>query len=217
MYRNSEMEKTDKKTNILNAAEALFASQGFEGTSTRQIANEAGANMSMINYYFGSKEGVFMEIMSNRIKAFSQALTSIEAEDLNQLEKLMMVIDQYTRRVLNNIAFHKMMHRELSLSQRPEMYDRLKQAMSGNLMIIERIINEGIAQGKFRPVDVRMVIASIMGTITNVVTSPSKVTAGSRLDIKISADREIITERLITHLKDLTSTYLTPKNDTEHL
>lgn len=205
------MEKTDKRTRILNAAEKLFASQGFEGTSTRQIATEAGANMSMINYYFGSKEGVFMEIMSNRIKGFSLALTSIEAEDLNQLEKLMMVIDQYTRRILDNIAFHKMMHRELSLSQRPEMYDKLKQAMSGNLMIIERIINEGIAQGEFRSVDVRMVIASIMGTITNVVTSPSKITAGSKLDIKIPADREILTERLITHLKDLTKTYLTPQ------
>jgi AcrR family transcriptional regulator len=205
------MEKTDKRTSILNAAEKLFASQGYEGTSTRQIATEAGANMSMINYYFGSKEGVFMEIMSDRIKGFSLALTSIEAEDLNQLEKLMMVIDQYTRRILTNIAFHKMMHRELSLSQRPEMFDKLKQAMSGNLMIIERIINEGIAQGEFRPVDVRMVIASIMGTITNVVTSPSKVTAGSKLDIKIPADREILTERLIIHLKDLTTTYLTPQ------
>lgn len=211
MHRYSKMEKTDKRTSILNAAEKLFASQGFEGTSTRQIATEAGANMSMINYYFGSKEGVFMEIMSNRIKGFSLALTSIEAEDLNQLEKLMMVIDQYTRRILDNIAFHKMMHRELSLSQRPEMYDKLKQAMSGNLMIIERIINEGIAQGEFRSVDVRMVIASIMGTITNVVTSPSKITAGSKLDIKIPADREILTERLITHLKDLTKTYLTPQ------
>lgn len=211
MHRYSKMEKTDKRTSILNAAEKLFASQGFEGTSTRQIATEAGANMSMINYYFGSKEGVFMEIMSNRIQGFSLALTSIEAEDLNQLEKLMMVIDQYTRRILDNIAFHKMMHRELSLSQRPEMYDKLKQAMSGNLMIIERIINEGIAQGEFRSVDVRMVIASIMGTITNVVTSPSKITAGSKLDIKIPADREILTERLITHLKDLTKTYLTPQ------
>jgi AcrR family transcriptional regulator len=205
------MEKTDKRTRILNAAEKLFASQGYEGTSTRQIATEAGANMSMINYYFGSKEGVFMEIMSNRIKGFSLALTSIQAEDLNQLGKLMMVIDQYTRRILDNISFHKMMHRELSLSQRPEMYDKLKQAMSGNLMIIERIINEGIEQGEFRPVDVRMVIASIMGTITNVATAPSKVTAGSKLDIKIPADREILTERLITHLKDLTTTYLTPQ------
>lgn len=211
------MEKPDKKTSILQAAEKLFASQGYEGTSTRQIANEAGANMSMINYYFGSKEGVFMEIMSNRIKSFSIALNSIEGENITQLDKLKMVVDQYARRILDNITFHKMMHRELSLSQRPEMYDKLKHAMSQNLMAIERIINEGIDRGMFRPVDVRMVIATIMGTITNVATAPSKITAGSKLDIKIPADREILTERLITYLKDLITTYLTPKNDTEHL
>ncbi|MGN7203609.1 TetR/AcrR family transcriptional regulator [Pedobacter sp. SAFR-022] len=205
------MGKTDKRTSILNAAEKLFASQGYEGTSTRQIATEAGANMSMINYYFGSKEGVFMEIMSNRINGFSLALSSIEAEDLSQLEKLTMVVDQYARRILGNISFHKMMHRELSLTQRPEMYDKLKEAMSKNLMAIERIINEGIAREQFRPVDVRMLIATIMGTITNVATAPSKITAGSKLDIKIPADREILTERLITYLKDLITTYLTPQ------
>jgi AcrR family transcriptional regulator len=206
-----KMEKTDKRTNILEAAEKLFAEHGYEGTSTRQIAKEAGANMSMINYYFGSKDGVFMEIMTNRIKGFKVQLTSIEEENITELDKLMLVIDQYTHRILDNISFHKMMHRELSLSQRPEMFDKLKQAMSENLNTIERIINDGIAKGLFRPVDVRMTIATIMGTITNVATAPSKITAGSKLDIKIPADREILTERLITFLKDLITTYLTPQ------
>ncbi|RZL05297.1 MAG: TetR/AcrR family transcriptional regulator, partial [Pedobacter sp.] len=48
-------EKADKRVNILEAAEKLFSELGYEGASTRQIAKEAGANMSMINYYFGSK------------------------------------------------------------------------------------------------------------------------------------------------------------------
>jgi AcrR family transcriptional regulator len=204
------MEKTDKKTSILQAAEKLFAAQGFEGTSTRQIAKEAGANMSMINYYFGSKEGVFTEIMSDRIKGFNVQLAKIEEEPIDQIEKLMLVIDRYTRKILINIDFHKMMHRELSLSQRPEIYCKLKDAIAGNLIIIERIINAGIEKGLFRSIDVRMLIATIMGTVTNVATAPSKITAGSKLDIKIPADREVLTERLITYLKDLITTYITP-------
>jgi AcrR family transcriptional regulator len=204
------MEKTDKKTSILQAAEKLFAAQGFEGTSTRQIAKEAGANMSMINYYYGSKEGVFTEIMSDRIKGFNVQLAKIEEEPIDQIEKLMLVIDRYTRKILINIDFHKMMHRELSLSQRPEIYSKLKDAIAGNLIIIERIINAGIEKGLFRSVDVRMLIATIMGTVTNVATAPSKITAGSKLDVKIPADREVLTERLITYLKDLITTYITP-------
>lgn len=206
-----KMEKQDKKTCILMAAEKLFSELGYEGTSTRHIAKEAGANMAMINYYFGSKDGVFMEIMSKRINDFSLQLSSIQEAEISTLEKLMLVIDQYVRRILSNISFHKMMHREMSLSQRPEMYSKLKQAMSNNLNSIENLINKGIESGCFRQVDVRMVIATIMGTITNVATAPSKITAGSKLDIQIPEDREILTERLITYLKDLITTYITPQ------
>jgi AcrR family transcriptional regulator len=205
------MEKQDKKSSILLAAEKLFSELGYEGTSTRQIAKEAGANISMINYYFGSKEGVFMEIMTKRIQDFSVQLSSIQEENIAVMEKLVMVIEQYVRRILSNISFHKMMHREMSLSQRPEMFCKLKEAMSVNLIIIENLINAGIEEGSFRKVDVRMLIATIMGTVTNVATAPSKITAGAKLDIQIPEEREILTERLITYLTDLIKTYITPQ------
>lgn len=205
------MEKYDKKTRILMAAEKLFSELGYEGTSTRQIAKEAGANMAMINYYFGSKDGVFMEIMTNRVNEIRMQLTNIQLERIPVIDKLMLFIDQYARRILSNICFHKMMHRELSLTQRPEMFSTLKAAMMNNLAAVEELINEGIAEGSFRKVDVRMVIATIMGTITNVAIAPSKIIAGSKLDVKVPEEREILTERLITYLKDLIKTYLTPQ------
>jgi AcrR family transcriptional regulator len=205
------MEKPDKRNSILTAAEELFSELGYEGTSTRQIAREAGANMSMISYYFGSKEGVFLEIMNRRLENFKAELTVIDEYKISQMEKLFKVIEGYARRILSNISFHKMMHRELSLAQRPEMYCKLKDAMCGNLRVIEKIIHDGVTEGSFRSVDIRMLIATIMGTITNVAITPSKVTEGSVLDITIPTDREILTQRLITHLKDLVNTYLTPK------
>jgi AcrR family transcriptional regulator len=205
------MEKPDKRSSILAAAETLFSELGYEGTSTRQIAKESGANMSMINYYFGSKEGVFLEIMNRRLENFKAELTIIDEYKISQMEKLFKVIEGYTKRILANISFHKMMHRELSLAQRPEMYCKVKDAMTGNLRVIEKIIQDGIAEGSFRQIDIRMLMGSLMGTITYVATMPSKITEGSVLDINIPKDREILTERLITHLKDLVITYLTPK------
>jgi len=205
------MEKPDKRSSILSAAEALFSELGYEGTSTRQIAKESGANMSMINYYFGSKEGVFLEIMNRRLENFKAELTIIDEYQIVPMEKLFKVIEGYTKRILANISFHKMMHRELSLAQRPEMYCKVKDAMTGNLRVIDKIIHDGIADGSFRAVDIRMLMASLMGTITYVATMPSNITEGSVLDITIPKDREILTERLITHLKDLVITYLTPK------
>ena len=47
------------KIRILLAAKKLFAKQGFDGTSVRQICEEAGANVALVSYYFGGKEKVF--------------------------------------------------------------------------------------------------------------------------------------------------------------
>lgn len=206
-----QMEKIDKKARILEAAAELFCKQGYDATSTRQIAKEAGANMAMINYYFGSKEGVFMEIMSKRIEDFRLQLASIKQDKLSGMEKLLKVVEGYAVRILSNHSFHKMMHRELSLPHRPEMFLKIKDSMAENLLVIEQIINDGIADGSFRPVDVRMLIATLMGTISNVAISPSKITSGTTLDINNKEDRKLITDRLIAHLKDLVLTYLTPR------
>lgn len=205
------MEKVDKKANILDAAEKLFSQLGYEATSTRQIAKEAGANMAMINYYFGSKEGVFMDIMSQRIAGFSSQLNSIKEEDLPHLEKLIKAIQGYATRILCNHNLHKMMHRELSLPHRPEMFFKIKNAMVENQVIIEELINEGIGAGNFRQIDVRMFIATLMGTISNIAIHPSKITSGTALDINNTEDRKLITQRLVDYLKDLITTYLTSK------
>ncbi|WP_029278096.1 TetR/AcrR family transcriptional regulator [Pedobacter borealis] len=204
-------EKVDKRQAILEAAEKLFCETGYEGTSTRQIAKESGANMAMINYYFGSKEGVFVEIMNERIASFASQLKIINEDKISALEKLHRVIEGYVNRILNNTAFHKMMHRELSLTQRPEMYDKIKDAMSHNMQLIDRIITGGIEDGSFNKVDVRMVIATIMGTITNIVIAPNKVMPCSNFDLNNPKDKKMIKERAIAHLQDLTTVYLTTK------
>lgn len=208
---NQDMEKTDKKTSILEAAEKLFSELGYEGASTRLIARESGANMAMINYYFGSKEGVFMEIMSRRITHFKEELNNISKGSLTGMEKLLKVVEGYAKRVLCNHTFHKMMHRELSLPQRPEMFSNIETAMAENQAVIERIINDGIADGSFRQVDVRMMILTLMGTISKVAVSPAKITSGTGLDINNKKDRKVITERLIAHLKDLITIFLAPR------
>ena len=166
--------------------------------------------MAMINYYFGSKEGVFMEIMGQRVSDFKHQLKEINEMEATVMEKLLLVVERYATRILCNLTFHKMMQRELSLPQRPEMFSTIKSAMLENMLVIEGIITEGIEEGTFRKVDVRMLIATVMGTISNVAISPSKITSGTSLDINVKKDRKLITERLITHLKDLVTIYLTP-------
>lgn len=53
---------------ILDAAERLFAEHGFAGTSHREITAEAGVNLAAVNYHFGSKEELFLEVVRRRLE-----------------------------------------------------------------------------------------------------------------------------------------------------
>ena len=55
----------DTRRRILETALDLFAAHGYEGASTRQIAEGAGVNLPAIQYYFGNKEGLYRAIIED--------------------------------------------------------------------------------------------------------------------------------------------------------
>lgn len=61
---------------ILNAAEALFAEQGFEQTSLRQITTEAEVNLASVNYHFGSKKALIQAVMARYLEVFMPKLAA---------------------------------------------------------------------------------------------------------------------------------------------
>ncbi|MFB9328786.1 TetR/AcrR family transcriptional regulator [Paenibacillus aurantiacus] len=71
-------EEPDVKMRLLIAAKRLFAKQGYEGTSVRQICEEAGANVALVSYHFGGKENMFQALFETffphaRIAEFANA------------------------------------------------------------------------------------------------------------------------------------------------
>ncbi|WP_134702503.1 TetR family transcriptional regulator [Ammoniphilus sp. YIM 78166] len=73
------MTEADIKLRILLAARKLFAMQGYEGTSVRQICEEAGGNVALVSYHFGGKENVFYALFEhlfpgNRLPEFEEEM-----------------------------------------------------------------------------------------------------------------------------------------------
>lgn len=61
------MSQPDTKERILDAAEHLFAAEGFHNTSLRAITGAAGANLAAVNYHFGSKEALLEALFERRL------------------------------------------------------------------------------------------------------------------------------------------------------
>lgn len=51
---------------IVNAARQIFSSRGYDQVGVREIAREAGVTAAMVNRYFGSKQGLFAEVMESK-------------------------------------------------------------------------------------------------------------------------------------------------------
>ncbi|MDN4501204.1 TetR/AcrR family transcriptional regulator [Alteromonadaceae bacterium BrNp21-10] len=62
------------KTEILDAAEILFAEHGFADTSLRSITSHAGVNLASVNYHFGSKKMLIQEVLRRYLDTFIPAV-----------------------------------------------------------------------------------------------------------------------------------------------
>src|SRR5580704_18663332 len=61
------------KAQVLAAAERLFALNGFQNVSVRDITAEAGVNLASVNYHFGSKDALLFEIFRTRTAELNRA------------------------------------------------------------------------------------------------------------------------------------------------
>lgn len=68
----TEREQKDTKQKILDAAEELFAREGYAATSLRKVTDLAGVNLAGVNYHFGSKEGLLEAVISRRIDPLNE-------------------------------------------------------------------------------------------------------------------------------------------------
>lgn len=59
-------ENAISKERLLDAAEALFAEKGFHAVTVREITRVADCNLAAVNYYFGNKQKLYLEVFKAR-------------------------------------------------------------------------------------------------------------------------------------------------------
>jgi len=214
--KEMDKDKIDKKDHILDVAEKVFSELGFDGASTRTISGEAGVNMAMLNYYFGSKEGLFLAVFNRKIASFKNILQNIGSDvTISAWDKIEKYIDLYVQRVVNNNCFQKMLYQELAMQRRGDLADQISGILMANVLELKKIIQDGIDKGEFNAdVDKEMVIATIYGTKNFIINAPQLTTLMLGYDIQ---DEKLLEEklkpRIEAYMKKLLKAYLVKEHD----
>lgn len=158
---------SEKEINILLTSEKLFAERGFDATSTREISAAAHTNVSMISYYFGSKEKLFEKLFEYRMSESLDFTQEIYArKDFNEWEKLMMIVERYLGRVFRLEDFYKIMQNEQMKTKNLQIRCLLKNSKLQFISIYRDLVADGYAAGVFsKKPKAEFVHATVVGTI----------------------------------------------------
>jgi AcrR family transcriptional regulator len=134
---------TDQETKhkIIEAARVLFAEQGYEGASVREIAGRAGVNVASLNYYFSSKENLFHEILRAGHAECATELKGFLEKNKGDLEGTLVDLFRYF------------------IKNSPDLLSHFKMMMSSQHS--HKIIAEGSEDGTYGPPG-GMVIADLL-------------------------------------------------------
>lgn len=114
---------------IKEAARKVFKQNGYAGTRTRDIAEEAGVNPALLNYYFRSKDGLFKEIMKDVMRDFistarpilldrSKGFREVMADFLNRVVDLYLEEPDLVIFIINELrSVPKQLLRELNVNE----------------------------------------------------------------------------------------------------
>ena len=102
MNKEMNVESTTEEK-IIAAARKLFTQKGFSATRTRDIAEEAGINLALLNYYFRSKQNLFQIIIEEKFDTlFGMIGPILSDKEVPLEEKISTLVASYTLMLLEN-------------------------------------------------------------------------------------------------------------------
>ncbi len=160
----------DRKRSILEVAERLFNRLGYENTSMRQIAEEAGSGKASLYYYFKSKEEIFLKVLQKEGSELLAKFHETSKGDISYQEKLI----NYLKIPLEIFQKHSSLMMSLFFRHHDHHINKSKNIMSTTKDMywnkFRELIEEGIAGGFIRKdIDVerlsKVYIFNLIGTL----------------------------------------------------
>jgi AcrR family transcriptional regulator len=141
------------KEALLKSARRLFAKQGYDATSIKEIVDDAGVNISLVSYHFGGKEGLYKACISElALQRLSVAQEMLKPP--KSVEEFKIRLQMYTLEMLKFYVSEPdiaaIIHRELDMN-RPFMKELFDTAILKKFMLFLEFLEGAKSEGILKP------------------------------------------------------------------
>ena len=162
--------RTDTADRILDLAERLVQTRGFNGFSYADIASELGVTKASLHYHFPTKAELGYHLINRYGEAFAQSLAAIDASGADAREKLRTYVGLYSQVLRDNrMCLCGMLAADYATLPEP-MKSAVTRFFDVNERWLTTVLDQGRASGELRfagaPVDVaRLLVGSLEGAM----------------------------------------------------
>lgn len=199
------------RARMVAAAIEEFAARGFKGASMDAIAARTHTTRALINYYFGSKEKLYIAVLERVYAEIREAEAALDLDHLAPAEALRRIVEFTYNYYLTHEGFVRLVVAENQARGRHLRKSRAMRTL--NRPIIERlarVIERGQAQGLFRrgvdPVEVHKSIAALgIFNVTNRYTFGAIFQRDMGAKGDVAARRDIVVDIVLSYLRGFPS------------
>ena len=194
------------RASIVAAAIAEFASRGFKGASMDQIAARTNTTRGLINYYFGSKEKLYLAVLERVYAEIRDAEKELELDHLSPVDAIRRIVEfTYDYYVAHEYFVRLVVAENQARGVHMKRSPALRTVNRPIVDMLGAVITRGQADGVFRfgldPIDVHMAIAALgMFNVTNQYTFGAifQRTMGAKGDVP--GRRRIVADMILSWL-----------------
>ena len=140
----------NSRDQILDAAEQLFAAQGFARTTIKDIGREAGVNSALLYYYFADKDQLYREVLRRFVsRLVARTMTALTSEGTPDA-RVRSLLRAQAELLIANPQFPRLMVRELAESEGTHAVEQFHLLASTTFKRLCELIEEGQQAGLFR-------------------------------------------------------------------
>jgi AcrR family transcriptional regulator len=189
---------------IKAAAKRVFVTKGFSGCTSREIAKEAGMNVALVNYYFRSKDQLFLIIYKSVTEDFLLSMVNVFSANISLKEKIGQLVDREFEFLGKHPEIPMFVINEMSRNKNAGIEPQVILSKLGTTGIFQETI-EAQEKGIMRKIDLVSIIMLVMANcqhpfMAKLLNQQLNGLNDEQYEIHLIKHKEVVKEMLLNYL-----------------